>query len=110
MQAFSRQRSVGLRALELEEGDVLVGTAVTDGNCDVMLVSSEGKAVRFTESDVRSMGRTARGVRGIRLPEGHSMIALIIPQVNGSILTVSENGFGKRTIVPDFPTKSRGTK
>ena len=110
LQAFSRQRSVGLRALELEEGDVLVGTAVTDGNCDVMLVSSEGKAVRFTESDVRSMGRTARGVRGIRLPEGHSMIALIIPQVNGSILTVSENGFGKRTIVPDFPTKSRGTK
>ena len=110
LQAFSRQRSVGLRALELEEGDVLVGTAVTDGNCDVMLVSSEGKAVRFAESDVRSMGRTARGVRGIRLPEGHSMIALIIPQVNGSILTVSENGFGKRTIVPDFPTKSRGTK
>ena len=110
LQAFSRQRSVGLRALELEEGDVLVGTAVTDGNCDVMLVSSEGKAVRFAESDVRSMGRTARGVRGIRLPEAHSMIALIIPQVNGSILTVSENGFGKRTIVPDFPTKSRGTK
>ena len=110
LQAFSRQRSVGLRALELEEGDVLVGTAVTDGNCDIMLVSSEGKAVRFAESDVRSMGRTARGVRGIRLPEGHSMIALIIPEANGSILTVSENGFGKRTIAPDFPTKSRGTK
>ncbi|MCB1709587.1 MAG: DNA gyrase subunit A, partial [Halioglobus sp.] len=77
---FARQRSVGLRALELEEGDVLVGTAITDGACEVMLFSSEGKAARFKEADVRAMGRTARGVRGIRLGEGHRMISLIIPR------------------------------
>lgn len=107
---FSRQRSVGLRALELEEGDVLVGTAITEGNSDVMLFSSEGKAVRFKEGDVRAMGRTARGVRGIRLGDGHNMISLIIPQQNGMVLTVSENGYGKRTSIEDFPTKGRGTK
>jgi DNA gyrase subunit A len=106
---FSRQRSVGLRALELEEGDVLVGTAITDGKCDVMLFSSEGKAVRFKEGDVRAMGRTARGVRGIKLGAGHRMISLIIPQADGKVLTVSENGYGKRTLMEDFPTKGRGT-
>jgi DNA gyrase subunit A len=106
---FSRQRSVGLRALELEEGDVLLGTAITDGDCDVMLLSSEGKAVRFRESDVRAMGRTARGVRGIRLGEGHSMISLIIPREGGRVLTVSEHGYGKRTDLEEFPTKGRGT-
>ena len=107
---FARQRSVGLRALELDEGDVLVGTAITQGECDVMLFSSEGKAVRFREGDVRAMGRTARGVRGIRLGEGHSMISLIIPQEGGKVLTVSENGYGKRTLIEDFPTKGRGNK
>ncbi len=107
---FARQRSVGLRALELEEGDVLVGTAITDGNCDVMLFSSEGKTARFKEEDVRPMGRTARGVRGIRLGQGHRMISLIIPQENGRVLTVSENGYGKRTEVSEFPTKGRGNK
>ena len=107
---FARQRSVGLRALELDEGDVLVGTAITNGDCDVMLFSSEGKAVRFREDDVRAMGRTARGVRGIRLGEGHHMISLIIPQDAGKVLTVSENGYGKRTAIEDFPTKGRGNK
>ncbi len=107
---FARQRSVGLRALELEEGDVLVGTAITDGGRDVMLLSSEGKAVRFREGDVRAMGRTARGVRGIKLGAGHAMISLIIPADDGKVLTVSENGYGKRTEVADFPTKGRGTK
>ncbi|RLA56346.1 MAG: DNA gyrase subunit A [Gammaproteobacteria bacterium] len=107
---FSRQRSVGLRALELDEGDVLVGTAITVGDCDVMLFSSEGKAVRFKEADVRAMGRTARGVRGIRLGAGHSMISLIIPRADGKVLTVSENGYGKRTAIEDFPTKGRGNK
>ncbi len=107
---FARQRSVGLRALELDEGDVLVGTAITVGDCDVMLFSSEGKAVRFKEEDVRPMGRTARGVRGIRLGAGHSMISLIIPQADGKVLTVSENGYGKRTLMEDFPTKGRGNK
>ncbi len=75
-----------------------------------MLFSSEGKAVRFREGDVRAMGRTARGVRGIRLGEGHSMISLIIPQAEGRVLTVSENGYGKRTPVAEFPTKGRGNK
>jgi DNA gyrase subunit A len=105
---FARQRSVGLRALELDEGDVLVGTAITNGECDVMLFSSEGKAVRFREGDVRAMGRTARGVRGIRLGEHHQMISLIIPQADGKVLTVSENGYGKRTEIAEFPTKGRG--
>ncbi len=107
---FARQRSVGLRALQLEEGDVLVGTAITHGDCDVMLFSTEGKAVRFKETDVRKMGRTARGIRGIRLAEGHKMISLIIPRPAGMVLTVSENGFGKRTLIEDFPTKGRGGK
>jgi DNA gyrase subunit A len=107
---FARQRSVGLRALQLDEGDVLVGTAITHGDGDVMLFSSEGKAVRFQETDVRSMGRTARGIRGIRLGAGHSMISLIIPRPEGMVLTVSENGYGKRTPTEEFPTKGRGGK
>ena len=106
---FSRPRSVGLRALELDEGDVLVGTAITDGSCEVMLFSSANKAVRFREEDVRAMGRTARGVRGIRLDAGRRVISLIIPQEGGKVLTVSENGYGKRTDASDFPTKGRGT-
>ena len=108
--SFARQRSVGLRALDLQEGDVLVGTAITNGDCDVMLLSSEGKAVRFKEGDVRVMGRTAKGVRGIKLGEGHEMISLIIPREGGRVLTVSENGYGKRTEMVEFPTKGRGTK
>ena len=110
MRQFSRQRSVGLRALELEEGDWLVGTAVTHGDCDVMLLSSEGKAVRFAEDAVRAMGRTARGVRGISLGDGHRLISLIVPREHHSILTVSEKGYGKRTRNSEFPTKGRGTK
>jgi DNA gyrase subunit A len=106
---FSRPRSVGLRAIELEEEDILIGTALTDGACDVMLFSSEGKAVRFHEEHVRAMGRTARGVRGIRLGEGHQLISLIVPREGGRVLTVSENGYGKRTEMADFPTKGRGT-
>lgn len=107
---FARQRSVGLRALELDEGDVLVGTAITDGNSDVVLVSSEGKAVRFAESEVRAMGRTARGVRGIRLDEGQRLISLMIPKPEGRVLTVSENGYGKRTAISEFPVKGRGIR
>jgi DNA gyrase subunit A len=107
---FSRQRSVGLRALELEEGDVLVGTAITTGDCDVMLLSSAGKAVRFAEGDVRSMGRTAKGVRGIRMEDGQKMISLVVPKEGGRIMSVSENGYGKRTEVSEFATKGRGNK
>ncbi len=100
-------RSAGLRAILLEEGDVLVGTAITDGESDVMLCSSEGKAMRFRESEVRAMGRASRGVRGINLAGDHKMIALLIPNDRGTVLTVSENGYGKRTAVSDFPTKGR---
>ena len=110
MQQFARQRSVGLRALELEADDWLVGTAVTDGSCDVMLLSSEGKAVRFQEQAVRAMGRTARGVRGIKLGDEHRLISLIVPQADSTILTVSEKGYGKRTDTEEFPCKGRGTK
>lgn len=105
---FSRPRSVGLRAIELDEGDRLIGTALTDGQRDIMLFSSSGKVLRFLETDVRTMGRTARGVRGIRLAEGHEMIALIIPEEGKQVLTVSKNGYGKRTTIPEFPVYGRG--
>ena len=105
---FARQRSVGLRAIELDEGDELVGTAITNGGHDVMLVSSSGKTIRFKESDVRPMGRTARGVRGLRMAAECRMISLIIPINDRQILTVSENGYGKRTQVEDFPVYRRG--
>ncbi len=105
---FARQRSVGLRAIELDDGDELVGTAVTDGSRDIMLVSSSGKTIRFKESDVRAMGRTARGVRGIKMADGYSMISLIVPEEGKQILSVSENGYGKRTASEDFPIYGRG--
>jgi len=107
---FARQRSVGLRAIELDEDDVLIGTAITDGNSDIMLFSSEGKATRFNENQVRAMGRTARGVRGINLAAGHKLISLIVPKEGGRILTVTENGYGKRTENAEFPAKGRGGK
>ncbi len=107
---FSRPRSVGLIALALDEGDHLVGTALTNGNSDVILFSSSGKAVRFQETDVRPMGRTSRGVRGIRMADEQRVIAMVIPSDEGKILTVSEHGFGKRTMTSEFPTKGRGTQ
>jgi len=107
---FARPRSVGLRAIELDEGDNLVGTAITDGSCDVILLSSSGKAARFKESDVRSMGRISRGVRGIRLAEGFKVISMVVPEEGGQVLTVTANGYGKRTKVDDFPTKGRGSQ
>jgi DNA gyrase subunit A len=110
LQDFSRQRSVGLRAIELDEGDRLVGTAITNGDSDILLMSSAGKTVRFKEEEVRAMGRTARGVRGMRLDEGQQVISLMIPEQNGFVLTVSENGYGKRTAVDDFPVKGRGIR
>jgi DNA gyrase subunit A len=107
---FARQRTSGLRAIDLEDGNHLVGTAVTDGNSDVMLFSSEGKAVRFNENDVRSMGRTSRGVRGIRLGEGYEVISMVLPAEDGKVLTVSENGYGKRTKIDEYATKGRAGK
>ncbi|GAB1258053.1 DNA gyrase subunit A [Aurantivibrio plasticivorans] len=107
---FARPRSTGLRAVELEEGDRLVSTAITDGHQEVILLSSSGKAARFKESEVRPMGRTSRGVRGIRLKEGQSVISMVIPQEGGYVLTVSQNGYGKRTEVDEFVTKGRGSQ
>ena len=104
---FSRPRASGIIAVELLEEDHLVGVALTDGTRDVMLFSSAGKAVRFSESDVRPMGRTARGVRGIKLGKGQRVIALIIAD-NYAVLTSTENGFGKRTLASEYPVHSRG--
>ena len=108
LEQFSRPRTAGLIALELDDDNQLVGAALTDGHSDVLLMASSGKAVRFKESDVRAMGRTARGVRGIKLAKEHALIALIIPQENGAILTASARGYGKRTVIKDFPVKGRG--
>ena len=110
LSSFSRPRPSGLIALALEEGNTLVGAAITDGHCDVLLTASSGKAARFKESDVRAMGRTARGVRGIRMPGGHRVISLIIPSEDGFVLTASAKGYGKRTPVAQFPVKGRGTQ
>ena len=110
LEQYSRPRSVGLRAVDLVEGDHLVGTAIIDDDSDVMLLSSEGKAVRFASTDARSMGRVSKGVRGMRLPEGHEVISMVVPEEDGFLLTVCENGYGKRTKVDEFPTKGRGGK
>ncbi|MDX1634728.1 MAG: DNA gyrase subunit A [Marinobacter sp.] len=107
---FSRPRSNGLIALSLDEGDTLVGAAITAGDAEVMLFSSAGKAVRFSEDQIRPLSRTARGVRGIRMPEEHRVVSLIIPQEGGIILTASENGYGKRTQLEEFPAYSRGSQ
>ncbi|WP_193091398.1 DNA gyrase subunit A [Halomonas colorata] len=136
LEQFSRPRSVGLIAIDLEEGDRLVGAAITSGSDHAMLLSSNGKAIRFEEGKARAMGRTARGVRGMRLADGAEVISLIIPksqqidaeadadvvaegveenatestQVEGQIyiLTASENGYGKRTRLEEFPLRGRG--
>ncbi len=105
---FSRPRGNGLIALKLEEGDTLIAAAVTDGARDVMMFSDGGKVIRFKESRVRTMGRTARGVRGMRLPEGQSVISMLIPEAGAQILTASERGYGKRTVIAEFPRRGRG--
>ena len=105
---FSRPRSAGIIAIDLREDDYLVGAAVTDGRQDVMLFTNAGKALRFPESQVRSMGRGARGVRGIRLPEGQRVISLIVANADATVLTATANGYGKRTPVAEFPRRGRG--
>ncbi|MES9831615.1 MAG: DNA gyrase subunit A [Candidatus Thiodiazotropha sp. LLP2] len=107
LEAFSRPRANGIIALELRDGDKLVGVSVTDGEQDIMLFSSSGKAVRFSESNVRPMGRTACGVRGIRLEESHKLVSLIVAS-EGDVLTVTENGYGKRTAIEEYPLHGRG--
>ena len=103
---FSRPRSTGLIAVDLLDDDRLVGVAVTDGRCDVMLATSDGKLIRFPESDVRAMGRTARGVRGIRLGRGARVISLMIAS-EGLVLTATENGYGKCTPAAEYRQQGR---
>ena len=105
---FSRPRKAGLIALDLVEGDTLIAAAITDGAKEVMLFSSAGKVIRFAETAVRIMGRAARGVRGMRLAAGQTLISMLIPERNAQILTASERGFGKRTPLSKFPRRGRG--
>jgi DNA gyrase subunit A len=136
LEQFSNVRSNGLRAIELNGDDTLIGVAITDGEQQIMLFSNEGKAIRFAETDVRSMGRSAKGVRGMRVTIGAAaqaedvedadvdsddedasdsalisrIVSLVVVPETGEVLCASENGYGKRTPVDDFPTKKRGGK
>jgi DNA gyrase subunit A len=108
---FSNPRKTGIIAVDLDDGDFLIGAALTDGKHDVMLFSDGGKAVRFDENDVRPMGRQARGVRGMMLDEGQSVIAMLVAEDESqSVLTATQNGFGKRTGISEYTRHGRGTK
>ncbi len=128
--AYSNPRANGIIAVNLKDGDQLIGVDITHGSDDIMLFSNEGKVVRFNEKArssetgevkidpetgeeiiaLRAMGRTATGVRGIKLEDGQRVVSLIVPKGEGDILTVTENGYGKRTDLAEYPAKSRGTK
>lgn len=110
MEYFARPRTSGLIALNLDDSDALVGVARTSGEDDIMLVSSSGKTIRFKETDVRPMGRTAAGVRGIKLPEEAKVVSLIVPsaETETAVLMACEHGYGKRTMISDFPVYGRG--
>ncbi|HEC73176.1 MAG TPA: DNA gyrase subunit A [Methylophaga aminisulfidivorans] len=105
---YSRPRANGIIAVDLKDDDQLVGVAVTDGHSDVMMFSSTGKVIRFPETDVRSMGRVSRGVRGMRISEDEKIISLIIAQEEGAILTATEFGYGKRTNLAEYRVQGRG--
>jgi len=108
---FSRPRPSGIIAVDLDEGDYLIGVALTEGRHDIMLFSDEGKAVRFDEQDVRPMGRVSRGVRGMRLPGGQKVISLLVADNESvSVLTATENGFGKRTPITEYTRHGRGSQ
>jgi DNA gyrase subunit A len=108
---FSNPRKGGIIAVNLDKDDFLIGAALTDGKHDVMLFSDGGKAVRFDENDVRSMGRQTRGVRGMWLEEGQSVIAMLVAENESqSVLTATENGYGKRTSIVEYTRHGRGTK
>ena len=108
---FANPRTKGIIAINLDDGDFLIGVAITDGKHDVMLFSNEGKAVRFDENDVRSMGRVTRGVRGMNLAKGGKVIALLVAEnEQQSVLTATENGFGKRTPIVEYTRHGRGTQ
>jgi DNA gyrase subunit A len=106
--SFSRPRVSGIKAIELRNSDRLVDVVITDGSRHIMLLSNAGKAIRFSETDVREMGRTAAGVRGMRLGSDQRVISMIMADDQGSILTATEHGFGKRTPVAQYPVKGRG--
>jgi DNA gyrase subunit A len=111
LEAFSRPLKKGIIAVGLDDGDYLIGAAITDGEHDVMLFSDSGKAVRFDENDVRPMGREARGVRGMQLEDGQQVIALLVAgDEQQSVLTATENGYGKRTPITEYTRHGRGTK
>ena len=127
---YSRPRSNGIIAVNLNDGDELIGVAITHGDDDIMLFSDAGKVVRFNEKQrdaetgavkldpetgeellaLRPMGRTATGVRGIKMPDGQKVVSLIVPRGDGAVLTATENGYGKRTPLDDYPAKSRATQ
>jgi DNA gyrase subunit A len=108
---FNNPRKAGIIAVDLDEGDFLIGAALTDGKHDVMLFSDGGKAVRFDENDVRPMGRQARGVRGMMLDDTQSVIAMLVAEdEQQSVLTATENGYGKRTSITEYTRHGRGTK
>ncbi|WP_395343350.1 DNA topoisomerase (ATP-hydrolyzing) subunit A [Ningiella sp. W23] len=107
---YSRPRANGIIAVNLTDGDELIGVDLTNGESEIMLFSDAGKVVRFSESQVRPMGRTATGVRGIRIAENEKVVSLIVPNDEGDILTATENGYGKRTPIGEYPAKSRATK
>jgi len=108
---FDNPRKAGIIAVELDEGDHLIGVAITDGKCDVMLFSDAGKAVRFAEDDVRPLGRKTRGVRGMMLEDGQRVISMLVASDElDSVLTATENGYGKRTAIAEYTRHGRGTK
>src|SRR5262249_13703352 len=107
---FAYQLQRGKIAIGLDEGDALVDVQITDGSRDIMLFASNGKAVRFAEDEVRSMGRTATGVRGMKLAAGEHVMSLVVIEGEADILTATERGFGKRTELAEYPRKGRGTQ
>ena len=105
---FAKKYKSGIKAINLDDDDRLIGTAITNGQDEILLASSSGKLIRFHESKVRPMGRTARGVRGMKLKKGESLISLMVADNTKTVLCVSENGYGKKTKLDDFPTHNRG--
>lgn len=107
---FKKPRNNGIIAIKLRQNDTLIGVSLTNGNDQIMMFSSKGKAVQFSEKTVRNMGRTASGIKGMKIGKGDRVVSLLVPKKNGNILIVTENGYGKRTNKDQFPIKSRATK
>jgi DNA gyrase subunit A len=111
LSAFCHPRRGGIKAISIDKGDELIETAVTDGNHDIVLAKTMGKAIRFHESDVREMGRTARGVRGTLLEKGDEVVGMVVAVgEQGTVLSITENGYGKRTRISDYRVIKRGGK